>query len=284
MKKIFTLITALIVMCVITQAQVLIVKWTFPTGNPTDSIADGGISVNLDKAIHTEGGTSEIDFTKNGATTKSAQATGWDNGSMLKCWVVQVNTQGYENLKLSSKMQSGGNNPGPRDYAVQCRIGETGAWIDVAGTNIVVANDWTTGVLDSISLPATCYNQESLYLRWIMTSDTNSAGGIVASGGINKIDDIYVTGKLGNTGMKENLPLKIFSVSPNPSNGNFSVESRENIESVSVFNSAGKCVYNDTFQNSKSVRLRLESSQHGMYFLKVLTVNGEVGNQKVVIL
>jgi hypothetical protein len=284
MKKIITLFAALLITCALTQAQVLIVKWTFPTGNPTDSIADGGISVNLDKAIHTEGGTSEIDFTKNGATTKSAQATGWDNGSMLKCWVIQVNTQGYENLKLSSKMQSGGNNPGPRDYAVQYRIGEAGDWIDVAGTNIVVANDWTTGVLDSILLPATCYNQGSLYLRWIMTSDTNSAGGIVTSGGINKIDDIYVTGKLGNTGMKDNLPVKIFSVSPNPSNGNFSVESRENIESVSVFNSAGKCVYNETFQNSKSVHLMLGSVQHGTYFLKVLTAGGKEENQKVMIL
>lgn len=284
MKKLFTLITALIVLCAMTQAQVLIVKWTFPTGNPADSLADGGLTVNLDKAIHTEGGTSAIDFSKNGATTKSAQATGWQDGSLLKCWVVEVNTQGYENLKLSSKMQSGGNNPGPRDFMVQYRIGTSSNWTDVPGSTVVVTNDWGAAVLDSIPLPAACYDKASLYLRWIMTSNINSAGETVASNGINKIDDIYVVGKIMTTGIIDNPQIKVFSVYPNPTNGRFMVEASENISAITVFNSNGRCVFNKTSQNSRSINLELDSLQQGTYFIKILTISGKEGDQKVVIL
>lgn len=284
MKKLFTLITSLILTCVMTQAQVLIIKWTFPTGNPTDSIADGGLPVNLDKAIHTEGGTSAIDFSKNGATTKSAQATGWQDGSLLKCWVVQANTQGYENLKLSSKMQSGGNNPGPRDFIVQYRIGNSGNWTDIPGTTIVVTNDWTGGVLDSIPLPDACYDQASLYLRWIMTSNINSAGETVASNGINKIDDIYITGKIMTTGIKDNPQIKIFSVFPNPSEGRFMIEAFENISAVAIFNSDGRCVYNQSSLSANNINLKLDCIQHGTYFVKIMTISGKEGSQKVVIL
>lgn len=284
MKKIIVLFAILLVAGFMAGAQVVLVKWTFPTGNASDSIADGGIPANLSKTIHTEGGTSAIDFSKNGATTKSAQATGWDNGALAKCWVVKLNAQGYDNLKISSKMQSGGNNPGPRDYKIQYRIGDAGSWTDIPGTTITTANDWTTGWVDSVLMPAECNNQASLYLRWIMTSNTNSSGGTVASTGINKIDDIYVTGKMTSTLVKENQQKISFSVSPNPSNGSFVVEAAEQISAVSMFNAGGKCVYNQSSVNAKSVRLRMDSITRGTYFLKIRTNSGKEGNQKVVIM
>ena len=284
MKKIFTLIVTVLVASTLIQAQVLLVKWTFPTGTSSDSIADGGLTVNLDKAIHTEGGTSAIDFSKNGATTKAAQATGWDNGSMLKCWVVELNTQGYENLKLSSKMQSGGNNPGPRDYMVQYRIGNTGDWTDVPGTTLLVTNDWNAGVLDSVALPSACNGQASLFLRWIMTSNTNSQGGEVTSSGINKIDDIYVTGKVVTTGVI-NLPSDLsFKVFPNPSSGSISVEASESIAAVCLYNAGGKCLLFQICQSTKRLNLDLNTIPRGTYFLKVQMVNGSEENEKVVLL
>jgi hypothetical protein len=283
MKKIITLFVALLFAGAITQAQVLIVKWTFPTGNATDSIADGGIPANLNKAIDTGGGTSDIDFSKNGATTKAAQATGWDNGAFLKYWVVEVCTQGYDNLRLSSKMQSGGNNPGPRDFTVQYRIGGTDLWIDIPGTTIVTANDWSTGWLDSVVMPSGCYNQSELYLRWIMTTNNNSQGGVLTSGGINKIDDIYVTGKQMNTGIRETQRELPCMVSPNPSNGNFVVEATESITSVSMFNTGGKCVYTKSALNAKKVTLKVDTIPQGTYFLKIRSMSGKEGNQKIVI-
>ena len=41
MKKITVLLISLLFAGVFANAQVLIVKWTFPTGNMSDSIADG---------------------------------------------------------------------------------------------------------------------------------------------------------------------------------------------------------------------------------------------------
>ena len=284
MKKITSLFISLLFAGVFAHAQVLIVKWTFPTGNMTDSIADGGLPVNLDKAIHTEGGTSAIDFSKNGNTTKAAQATGWDNGSLLKCWVVKLNTQTYDNLKLSSKMQSGGNNPGPKDYKVQYRVGATGDWADVPGTTIVTANDWGTGKLDSVLLPSACNNVSSLYLRWIMTSNNNSSGGTVASTGIDKIDDIYVYGKQINTAVREGKAEVSCSVTPNPSHGRFTVESPESISTVTVFSNGGKCIYSQNSVHAKSINLKLDSIAHGTYFLKIKTASGKEGNQKLIIL
>jgi len=284
MKKIITLMSAFFFAGVLMQGQVLIAKWTFPTGNQSDSIADGGIPANLNKAIHTEGSTSTIDFSKNGATTKSAQATGWDNGAFIKCWIVEVTTAGYENLKLSSKQQSGGNNPGPQDYTVQYRSGKNGIWIDIPGTAIVTANDWTTGVLDSVVVPVNCSNKDSLFLRWVMTTNNNSAGGVVNPNGINKIDDIYLTGKVMNTGIHDIQIAIPFQVFPNPSNGVFMVQSKEAISKVFLFNSLGKCVYSQLSLNKNNVSLKLDTITKGTYLLKIRTTSGKEGSQKIVIM
>ncbi len=283
MKKTITLFTTFFFLAFLLQAQVLIVKWTFPTGAATDSLADGGLAINLDKAIHTEGGTSAIDFSKNGASTKAAQATGWDNGANLKCWVVRLNTSGHDNLKISSKMQSGGNNPGPRDYAVQYRIGAAGTWTDIPGTTITVANDWLTGILDSVNLPAACANQPSLYLRWVMTSNTNSQGSAVAATGIDKIDDIYVTGKQVNTVVRETSSDVAIRVTGNPSTGSFRVEAPEAISSLNVFSLAGKCVWSRASLNAPVVNVSLDSVPRGTYFMTVKTVTGKKGTQKVLV-
>jgi len=284
MKKITILMSALLLAGVVMHGQVLIVRWTFPTGNPSDSVADGGVSANLNKAIHTEGGTSDIDFSKNGATTRSAQATGWDNGALIKCWVVEVTTAGYENLKLSSKQQSGGNNPGPRNYKVQYRIGASGEWTDIPGTDIVTANNWTSGVLDSVDIPAGCSNKTSLFLRWVMTTNTDSEGGTVGPDGIDKIDDIYLTGKLINTGISDTQTPVTFTVSPNPSDGEFIVQSVEPVNKLLLFNTSGKCVFNQSSLNKKNVPVKLDSLKKGTYLLKITTNSGKEVSQKIVIL
>lgn len=265
------------------QGQSLLAKWTFPTGNATDSLADGGLPVNLNKAIHTEGGTSAIDFSKNGASTKAAQATDWDNGANLKCWVVQVNTTGYENLKLSSKQQSGGNNPGPRDYAVQFRLGSTGSWTDVANSTLVIANDWSTGLLDSISLPLSCKDQASLYLRWIMTTNTNSLGGTVAPSGIDKIDDIYITGKQINVSVNEKEPGLALTILTNPSFGQVTVTSPITLNSLEVLDMKGRVVYSRNGIDSMRVTLNPGFASRGTYLLRVTATNGITGSKKLIV-
>lgn len=281
MKKIFTLLVALFFTSTLLQAQEILAGWSFPSGTSIDSIADQGIAANLNKAISTQGSTGAIDFTKNGFTTKSAQATGWDNGALLKAWTVTLTTANYQNLKLSSKMQSGGNNPGPRDFRVQYRFNEISDWVELAGSEITTANDWTTGVLDSIALPAECNNQAIVYVRWLMTTNTNSNGEAVAANGINKIDDIYISGKSIPIGIAENQPAAGLSIYPNPSKGIFTVKSNENIVSLAIFSTKGECVYQLESLPSKSIIPQLHGLTKGIYFVKIQTLSGKIGTSKI---
>lgn len=97
-------------------------------------------------------------------------------------------------MKFSSK-QSGNNTGSPRDFKVQYKIGAGGTWTDISGTNVTcVLNNWAAGALTDIPLPSACEDQASVYLRWIMTSNTSISGGTTSSNRYSGIDDILVVG------------------------------------------------------------------------------------------
>ncbi|MFH1160338.1 MAG: T9SS type A sorting domain-containing protein [bacterium] len=283
MKQIFTFICFVFLCISASQSQVLIAQWTFPTGNPTDSIADGGIPANLNKAIRTEGGTSAIDFSKNGFTTKAAQTTGWNDGADLKCWVVEITTTNYEDLAVSSKQQSGGSNPGPRDWKVQYRLGVTGTWTDVPNTVLNVQNDWTSGVLNNVELPAECKNQPSIFIRWIMTSNTNSLGDQVTASGINKIDDIIFTGKLINTAIPEPGNSISLCAYPNPCSEKITVKSDYPISQLTILDITG-CVVITARPLEKEVSLDVSRVSSGTYVIKAWTSSSKTCISKVFVI
>ena len=172
-----------------------IAYWDFPN-NPDDATADGGSAANLSATITTEGGVNAPTFDVAGATTEAATATGWDGGMGTKYWQVIVNTQNYFDLTVSSKQRS--SNTGPRDFKLQYKIGAGGTWTDVSGATVTVANDFTSGVLSNVALPAECDNQSSVYLRWIMTSNTSVNNSTVTNAGTSRMDDLFVTGYEGD--------------------------------------------------------------------------------------
>ena len=198
-KKTFTFLTIFLITHFVSFAQVpdTVVKWTFPTGTAIDSIANGGITANLNKVINTVGGTSALYFTTAGASTKSAGTTGWDNGSGVKYWQVMFTTTGYDSLNFYSKQRS--SSTGPKNFKVQYRIGINGAWTDLPKDTTNNAANWTSAKLSDL-LPVTCNNKDSVYLRWIMTDNVSVGGATVASGGTSNIDDIIICGHniLGN--------------------------------------------------------------------------------------
>ena len=167
-----------------------IVQWHFPN-IPDNSTADGGVAANLAKTISTVGGTSAIDYSNAGATTQAAYATGWNTGSGSKYWMVQFATTGFRSINISSKQRS--STDGPRNFKTQYKVG-AGAWTDVTSGAVVVANNWTGGVLSNVVLPTACDNQASVSIRWIMTSNTSVSGAAVAVAGNSLIDDIYIKG------------------------------------------------------------------------------------------
>ena len=168
----------------------VVAKWTFPTSGTTLT-PDVASASNTSSLLSTLGGTSAIgDVT--GSATRAATATGWDAGVGLKSWQVIVNTTGFSTIKLSSKQYSSGT--GPRDFKVQYKLGVAGTWTDITGGTITVATNFTSGVLSNLALPAACENQASVYLQWIMTSNTSVNLGTVASTGTSRIDSITING------------------------------------------------------------------------------------------
>lgn len=169
-----------------------IAGWTFPTTG-TNRTANKGTPTNLTKQIAREATTTYTDAI--GYTTRAISTTGWDNGNGTKFWVIDINTMGYQTLKLSSRQFA--STTGPRDFKVQYRIGATGTWTDLLGATILDSANWTFGFLNNVPLPAACENSTSLGIRWIMTSNTAANGTTVASTGTNRIDDIFITGTPG---------------------------------------------------------------------------------------
>jgi hypothetical protein len=228
------------------------------------------------------GGTSAIEF-KNGLESKAAQASAWNDGMDLKCWVVELNTQGFENLTISSRQQSGGTDPGPKDFKLQYSI-ETDVWIDIPDGAITVENDWTTSFVDNLPLPVECNDMETLLLRWIMTSnEASGAGGPVLEIGKSKIDDIYVRGGLIN-GIYDQLQNQIVNIYPNPTSGSVDINAEREIECIHIVSLSGQVVKNLNF-NSTIVNLNLSDLPRGTYFMRTkLKGKSTLHMDKVVVL
>jgi hypothetical protein len=277
MKKHLHFLLALLFTGTSIFAQETIVEWNFPEDS-ADSIADGGIEVNLDKGIYTMGGTSNLDY-KNGFETKAAQASKWDNGTEQKCWVIEFNTENYGDLLLSSKLSSGGNDPGPRDFRVDYKVGEEGTWTEVPNSTIVTANDWETGALNELPLPGECTNRPSIYLRWIMTSDTSSAGALVEPGGKLKIDDIIITGT--DVSGVEDAHWNKINIFPNPFCKSITVLNIDGDHICQITDMTGKLVSSAIVLNGQ--QLSLSQLNSGIYSLRLFDKKGTlVVNKKII--
>lgn len=246
------------------RAQDTIVKWTFPHNSLRDTVQNSLNALNLTQVIRVEA-TSTITM-KNGATNYAAQATGWDNGMDSKNWNINFKTEGYDHVTISSKQQAGGTNGGPKDFKLQFKIGNTGTWANVPGGNITLANDWTTGVISNLDLPAECQNQfNSVYIRWIMASNTDVTLAAITPNGVSKIDDIIVTGLL-ITGLADQKEEKGLNTFPNPSTSSFSISLGKESSLVEIFNSKGQVVYKAIPENDiLNVEKILPA---GLYFIK----------------
>lgn len=174
-----------------------IVGWNFPN-NPDNNVADLGITENSLKTLTTQGTNNPsyqpITLTpplQSSITSVATVEGNWNSEINPKFWQIEFSTLGYNQLKLFSVQRS--SPTGPRDFKAQYKVGEDGTWTDIPGaTTITLANDWSTGVLNNISLPSDCNNQPSVFVRWILMSNIAVNGLSVAGGGTSAIDDVYI--------------------------------------------------------------------------------------------
>ncbi|MFH0896127.1 MAG: T9SS type A sorting domain-containing protein [Bacteroidota bacterium] len=272
------------------QTQDTIIGLTAITGTLDDTVANLGIPENLPPistvSLRTVGGTSSITST-NGQITGdySCTATNWDNGMNTKYWEIGFKTGGSSNLLLSSKQRAGGNNGGgPKDWKAQYKIDTNGTWTDIPGaTAIITANDWTTGVLTDVSLPAACdMISQTIFIRWIMTTNDNTSGTAVQSAAVSKLDEIFVKADIG-VGMATIFERKAFSVYPNPSHGKVNIHFSEKADAISVFDFLGNLILSQTV-NDSDVTLDMTQYPKGMYFLNATESSTGINYSQKIIL
>jgi len=273
MKKQLLFIMMLMVSGVI-FAQETITGWTFPANNGADSLnANLGTTTNKSYDLRFQWVlTPTFDSTVNtitfvdGASTYAAATAGWNDGSAVKFWSIKFKANNYSNFKVSSKQKSSAATPGPRDFKLQWRL-SSGTYADVPNGTVTLGPDWTTGVVADLPVPITGQGTGSIYIRWIMTSNTDINGGTVTAAGQSMIDDILVTA-VSSLGQNEILYTNRLKLFPSPNHGSFSVTSTESMNELSIIDAAGRILYSTTspFQNQK---ISLPEAKPGLYFLKV---------------
>jgi len=277
MKKMLLIILSLFLCYGVYSQNDTIAGWTFPTGQDGDEKADKGLEQNVgskylgaeDTTAYPNTVTREITYT-NGASGEdgdySATAIGWDEGENVKLWAIKIKTGGATNLKVSSKQRAGGTNAGPRDFKIQCRI-SGGEWIDVEGGSLTVGNDWTAGVVQDLPLPQEVNGtSESVFVRWIMTSNFDINDGTINAEGIGKIDDIFIIGDLpSNIIERENTEISIY---PNPAQTYIMVSENNSFTRAEIIDLNGKLLQNEMIGLYQQ-RIDFNQLQGGVYILRL---------------
>jgi len=159
-----------------------LVSWDFADA---DRVADGGIAANLTCTIARD--SSQTNYTY---TDGALSANGWDDGIGIKYWETQFTTTNHIDIKVSSRQLASAT--GPADFKLQYKTSAGGTYTDVPDGTVHVP-DGGNDLLTRIPLPDACDNQVTVFLRWLLTSDTSAAGGTIGSTGVGRIDDVVIT-------------------------------------------------------------------------------------------
>lgn len=189
-------------------ASTKLAEWIFANSGQNGSFpATGGTFKSSSKFQNVGGYYEDYD-----SSQKAISYQGWNSGSGTKYWLATVSTKGYDNITLSSQQNSSGT--GPRDFKVQYSTDKT-TWSDVPNTTLkMVVSSFScannTCKLVNVPLPTNANNQDVLYIRWIVNSNTNTNGSTgIGSTGSSRIKGISVSGSAITDGpvVTPTLPL-----------------------------------------------------------------------------
>ena len=135
--------------------------------------------------------------------------------------------------------------------------------------------------MTELPVPITGQGTSSIYIRWILTSNTNTAGGTLDNHGVSMIDNILVTA-VSTLGVNEILYTNQVTVAPNPTEGMFRISTRVPAERISIYAMNGTKVY-ETFATQQTTSLNLDLPS-GLYLVKVqLKGSDDVYTTRVII-
>lgn len=168
-----------------------LVVWNF---NDDNLIADRGIKANRHDTLHIHG--AGLDGWATGNSGNALNTNGWDATGKPEYYEIHISTKYYKNLRLDSDQY--GSNSGPKNFVVEYSTNNQ-TWSSIPDSNITVGNDWTSGNISNISLPAETWNQSDLYLRWKKSTQIRVSGDTgISSVGTNRIDNIIISGEDNN--------------------------------------------------------------------------------------
>jgi len=268
------LICAMVLFSIGTFAQDTLTGWTFPTNSGPDSLnANLGTTQNKGYDLRfqwvltpTSDSTLNTIIFYNEAGNYAAETEGWDNGQDVKFWSIKFKAPDYINIKVSSKQKGDIAYPGPRDFKMQWRLSST-SYEDIPNGALTLSYDYADGSITNLPVAVADQGTGSVYIRWIMTSNTNIDGQPVTSGGRSIIDDILVTG-VSTLGTNDIIYTNRVKFLPGSGSGQYQVESTVPMASVTVTDLQGRVIFSENNPGMKSSVI-LGSISKGIYLVAV---------------
>ena len=211
-----------------------------------------------------------------------ANMSGYSDGAVEnEDWLISpaFDMDAYENEALT--FESAANHDGPNielkmstDYDGSSDPTQQGTWEDITGEA-----DWSEteyNWVPSGEIDLSTVEGSSVYIAFVYKSNPD-AGAMTW-----EIDNFMLQGDETNS-IGDNAFSSGISVYPNPSNGQFTVDS-ENLENakVAVYSVTGAKVY-ETRINSTKQNMNLSNLDKGIYTLRFITQDNKVGVKQVII-
>lgn len=174
----------------------VLARWSFDN-DTTRQPDEASVVTNQTATVETNAEPIEVS-TASGDSSPSFGAKGFSNATVGQLgFATTISTEGYENIRVSSKQRS--SNTGPAFFTLQVSLdGES--WQNV-GSQYEVQNNWTSGVLDQVSLPSVTEDVYNLHIKWVVSEKGQVSDHTknLSSAGMTYIDDIEIIGDVKGT-------------------------------------------------------------------------------------
>ncbi|HRB70491.1 MAG TPA: T9SS type A sorting domain-containing protein [Flavobacterium sp.] len=282
MKKLYTLLAAVVISLTASAQSTTITKWDFDASNNTPTTGTGTITLiggvaPADPAYVTGWtGTATGGFAFN-TTTYPDQGT----NSGTAGFKFAVSTAGYTNITATLDRRGSNTSSKWEQYEYSTNNGTT--WTVIGNNNGALLNSYAP---ITITFPAAANNSAGFQFRIVSifapsTTAYAPISGTYGAGGTWRMDNVVVSGTVATASLTDNAiaGLKVY---PNPVSGNnFYISSDASaIKSVAVYDVLGKQVINTQVENEAAINV--SNLNAGVYIVKI-TEEGKTATRKLVI-